>query len=307
MPNSSRTIPFVTVDVFTETRFAGNPLAVITDARGLIDKEMQQIAAEFGYSETTFVLPPKEPGNTAEVRIFTPVTEVPFAGHPNVGTAYVLASQGTIFGNPVSDRICFEEKAGLVEVSVSRSDTGDVSATTIRAPGPLTIGASIPPEVMAPCVGLSSRDIETSRHHPTFASVGLKFILIEVKDVDALARAASRLAPLMALRQEYAAEDCDCATFLYTRVGQDHIRARMFAPFDNVTEDPATGSASAALGAFLTTIETPPDERHLLIEQGVEMGRRSLIRLTIRARKAAFDSVEISGNSVLVSRGELLI
>ncbi len=87
MPKSSRTIPFVTVDVFTETRFAGNPLAVITDARGLSDKEMQQIAAEFGYSETTFVLPPKDPGNTAEVRIFTPVTEVPFAGHPKVGTA----------------------------------------------------------------------------------------------------------------------------------------------------------------------------------------------------------------------------
>lgn len=104
-----KTVPFVTVDVFTESRFAGNPLAVITDARGLADIEMQQIAAEFGYSETTFVLPASDPANTAEVRIFTPVTEVPFAGHPNVGTAYVLATAGTVFGRPVGEHLRFEE------------------------------------------------------------------------------------------------------------------------------------------------------------------------------------------------------
>ena len=307
MHSPSRSLPFVTLDVFTDTRFCGNPLAVITDARGLSDKEMQEIAAEFGYSETTFVLPPQNPGNTAEVRIFTPVTEVPFAGHPNVGTAHALAMEGSVFGKPVGDRIRFEEKAGLVEVSVNRDADGMVTATTIRAPGPLTIGASIAPAIMAPCLTLAPDDIVTSRHQPTFASVGLKFILIEVTNLDALARAASRLDPLTALRQSYAGEDCDCATFLYTWVGTDHLRARMFAPFDNVIEDPATGSASAALGAFLTTLAPRPEERHLLIEQGVEMGRRSVIQLAVRTRNGTFDHVEVTGSSVLVMRGHLVL
>jgi trans-2,3-dihydro-3-hydroxyanthranilate isomerase len=304
MPSTSRTVPFVTVDVFTDTRFAGNQLAVITDARDLSDTDMQRIAAEFGYSETTFVLPPQNLKNTAEVRIFTPVTEVPFAGHPNVGTAFVLASQGQLFGKPLEDHIRFEEKAGLVEVSVLRSPDGKVSETTIRAPGPLTIGATLSPEIIAPCLGLATKDIGTRRHKPVFASVGLKFILVEVADLEALARAASRLDPLTALRQAHADEDCDCATFLYTWVGADHLRARMFAPFDNVAEDPATGSASAALGAFLTTLGPALETRHLLVEQGVEMGRRSLIRLAIATRDGLFDHVEISGSSVLVTRGE---
>ncbi|ODS52512.1 MAG: PhzF family phenazine biosynthesis protein [Agrobacterium sp. SCN 61-19] len=307
MPSPSRSIPFVTLDVFTDTRFCGNPLAVITDARGLSDKEMQEIAAEFGYSETTFVLPPQDPGNTAEVRIFTPVTEVPFAGHPNVGTAHALAMEGSVFGKPVGDRLRFEEKAGLIEVSVNRDAHGMVTATTIRAPGPLTTGASIAPEIMAPCIALAPDDIVTSRHQPTFASVGLKFILIEVANLDALARAASRLEPLTALRQMHADEDCDCATFLYTWVGPDHLRARMFAPFDNVIEDPATGSASAALGAFLTTLAPAAGERHILVEQGVEMGRRSLIRLAVRTSNGDFNHVEITGSSVLVMRGQLAL
>jgi trans-2,3-dihydro-3-hydroxyanthranilate isomerase len=311
MPSPSRSIPFVTLDVFTDTRFCGNPLAVVTDARGLNDKEMQAIACEFGYSETTFVLPPKDADNTAEVRIFTPVTEVPFAGHPNVGTAHALAMEGSVFGRPVGDRIRFEEKAGLVEVTVNRDADGMVMATTIRAPGPLAIGASIAPEIIAPCITLAPEDIVTSRHQPTFASVGLKFILIEVTNLETLAKAASRLEPLTALRERFANEDCDCATFLYTWVGADHLRARMFAPFDNVIEDPATGSASAALGAFMTTLThgsaVAAEERHLLVEQGVEMGRRSLIRLAVRTSNGVFDHVEITGSSMLVMRGQLAL
>lgn len=305
MPSAMKPLPFVTVDVFTETRFAGNPLAVITDARGLSDADMQRIAAEFGYSETTFVLPPKDPGNTAEVRIFTPVTEVPFAGHPNVGTAFVLASAGSVFGNPVGDSIRFEEKAGLVSVSVTRDSEGQLTGTTIRAPGPLVVGAPISPSTMAPCLNLGIRDIETSRHEPVFASVGLKFILIEVTDLEALGRAQPHIESLAALRAAHADEDCDCATFLYTWVGEDHVRARMFAPFDNVAEDPATGSASAALGAFLTTLGPHPRQRSLLVEQGVEMGRRSLIHLAVSTADGRFDFVEISGCSVPVMRGEI--
>ncbi|MFN3508301.1 MAG: PhzF family phenazine biosynthesis protein [Allorhizobium sp.] len=304
MSSPARSVPFVTVDVFTEARFTGNPLAVITDARDLSDTDMQAIAAEFGYSETTFVLPPRDPANTAEVRIFTPVTEVPFAGHPNVGTSYVLATMGSIFGQPVGDQIRFEEKAGLVDVSVHRDPDGQIKTTTVRAPGPLVIGSRIPASVMAPCLNLTADEVETSRHEPVFASVGLKFILVEVTSLDALSRASSRLEPLGALRAAHADENCDCAAFLYTRVGPDHVRARMFAPFDNVAEDPATGSASAALGAFLTTLGQQPPSRNLLVEQGVEMGRRSLIHLDVTATDGRFGHVDISGRSVLVMQGK---
>jgi len=300
-----REIPFVTVDVFTDERFFGNPLAVITDARGLSGVDMQKIATEFGYSETTFVLPPVDPANSAEVRIFTPVTEVPFAGHPNVGTAFVLAGMGDVFGRTVSDQLRFEEKAGLVEVSVERAGDGRIATTTIRAPGPLTVGAAIPAVELAPCIGLEVPDIETARHLPTFASVGLKFILIEVASLDDLARAASRIEPIKALHEAYADEQCDCATFLYTWVGENHVRARMFAPLDNVAEDPATGSASAALGAFLTTLTPEPHSRPLLVEQGVEMGRRSLIRLQVNVTDGRFSDVTVSGSSVEVMRGTI--
>ncbi len=264
---------------------------------------MQRIAAEFGYSETSFVLPPKDAGNTAEVRIFTPVMEVPFAGHPNVGTAYVLATQGTVFAKPVGEHLRFEEKAGLVRVTVSRDAEGKVSATTIRAPAPLTVGTAIRREIMAPCVGLSPDDIRTDHHEPTFASVGLKFILIEVASLAALSGGIYDRAP-DGTAGRYVDENCDCATFLYTWVGPDHIRARMFAPFDNVAEDPATGSASAALGAFLTTLDPPPAERRLLIEQGVEMGRRSLITVTVRGQDGKLQGVEISGQSIMVMSGD---
>lgn len=300
-----RSLPFVTVDVFTDTRFAGNPLAVITDARDLTDREMQAVAAEFGYSETSFILPPRDPANTAEVRIFTPVTEVPFAGHPNVGTAHVIASLGSLFGRDIGDLLRFEEKAGLVEVSIRRHPDGSVSGTTIRAPGLLTIGSVLTPETVAVCLRLRAGEIETTRHLPVFASVGLKFILVEVTDLDALAAASPDRDAFEALSLAHPTEECDCAMFLYTPIGHDHIRARMFAPLDNVLEDPATGSASAALGAFLTTLSPPVNHRRLRIEQGVEMGRRSLIDLDVISVDGVFDHVTITGSSVEVMRGTL--
>lgn len=301
-----RDVPFVTVDVFTDTRFAGNPLAVILDARGLSNAEMQQVAAEFGYSETTFVLPPRDPVNTANVRIFTPTTEVPFAGHPNVGTAFVLGNFGTLFGRPIGAQLRFEEKAGLVEVGLVR-DGARVTGATIQAPGPLAVGSPVPPAEIAPCISLTATDIETRHHTPIFASVGLKFILAEVKDLAALARAATRLDPLLVLHEAYAHEETDCAIFLYTWAGPDHVRARMFAPLDNVAEDPATGSASAALGAYLSSLGSPSRDRHLLIEQGVEMGRRSLIHVDVRTQAGRFDHVRITGDCIEVLRGTLTL
>src|SRR5277367_1880366 len=140
---------FVTVDVFTGTQFVGNPLAVILNAEGLSTAQMQSIAAEFNLAETTFVLPPKDPSHTAQVRIFTPRAEMPFAGHPNVGTAFALAREGTCHGRPVgAEAMVFEELAGLVPMEMMRKG-GTVIGARLAAPQPLVLGEMVAPEIVA--------------------------------------------------------------------------------------------------------------------------------------------------------------
>src|SRR5581483_11068777 len=146
---------FVTVDVFTGTQFAGNPLGVVLNAEGLSGGQMQAIAAEFNLAETTFVLPPKDPANTAEVRIFTPRYEMPFAGHPNVGTAFALARAGTSYGRAITgEAVVFEEKAGIVPISLQRKGATVIGAR-LASPQPLTLGAEIPAELIASACSLS--------------------------------------------------------------------------------------------------------------------------------------------------------
>src|SRR5258706_16220512 len=151
------TVPYEVADVFSDARFGGNPLAVFPDARGLEAALMQPIAAEFGYSETAFVFPPAAAANTAWVRIFTPVAEVPFAGHPNVGTAFVLARQPAVFGHAAGDALIFEEQAGLVLVQIERRE-GIVTGATITAPQRLAIGATVPLSLVAGCASLAPGD-----------------------------------------------------------------------------------------------------------------------------------------------------
>lgn len=300
------TAAFITVDVFTSERFSGNPLAVFPDARGLSGADMQRIAREFNYSEVTFVLPPADPLNTARVRIFTPTMEVPFAGHPNVGTAYVLGRRAEIFGRAPGDRLRFEEAAGLVDVDLIRKD-GEVTAATIRAPGALQIGDTILDDLIARAAMIAPANVRRTIHAPVFASVGLPFAIAELSDLATLARAR----PNAAVFAEAAADhDADFSLFLYARAPEDpwKIRARMFAPLDNVTEDPATGSASAALGALLVSLLPQPGARQeIVIEQGVEMGRRSLIRLDIRKAAGQVTDVFLTGESVVVMQGVITI
>jgi trans-2,3-dihydro-3-hydroxyanthranilate isomerase len=170
-----RTFQFVTVDVFTDRRFGGNPLAVFPDARGLTDAEMQSLAAEFNLSETTFVLPPADRANTARVRIFNRKSEMAFAGHPNVGTAWVLRDRG--------HKLRFEEIAGLVEVEITDDKP------TIAAPQPLQLGAEMPAELLAGCVGIATGDVVVANHKPVLATVGNSFVIAEVTG-DALTRPA---------------------------------------------------------------------------------------------------------------------
>jgi len=267
------TFSFVTVDVFTDRRFGGNPLAVFPDARGMSDADMQSLAAEFNLSETTFVLPPADPANTARVRIFNRKSEMPFAGHPNVGTGWVLAQHG----RATDGVLRFEEIAGLVEVLVAPE------AVTIAAPQPLSLGPEMLVELAAGCVGLSADDVVTTAHRPVCASVGNSFVIAEVSG-EALTRAAPDIGCFRDAATAYTAMGPNrLPLYLYAQDGP-RIRARMFSPLSGTIEDPATGSAATPLAALLLSF-TQDAERRYEIAQGVEMGRPS--RLLCTARRAA--------------------
>jgi trans-2,3-dihydro-3-hydroxyanthranilate isomerase len=248
---------FVTVDVFTGAQFAGNPLGVVLNAEGLSGGRMQAIAAEFNLAETTFVLPPKDPAHTAEVRIFTPRSEMPFAGHPNVGTAFALARAGTSYGRAIgSDGVTFEEKAGLVPISFLK-EGAMVTGARLASPQRLTLGAAIPAELIASACSLSVDDIETRNHPPRIASCGVPFILAELKDRALLAAAAARSDVFM---REVAIQPA-ASILIYAHVKESglDIRSRMFAPHDGIPEDPATGSANVALVGLLAHLRPEPD------------------------------------------------
>jgi trans-2,3-dihydro-3-hydroxyanthranilate isomerase len=294
-----RKFAYETVDVFTQDRFGGNQLAVFTDARGLSDAEMQSLAAEMNYSETTFVLPPSDPANTARVRIFTRSHEMPFAGHPNVGTAFVLARHGRDSGGVLR----FEEIAGLVEVRVASGGDGQVTGATIAAPQALSTGIELPAEAIAACAGLEPPDVVVANHRPVRASVGVFFVLAEVT-LAALGRATPDLGQFRAVRDATPGLEGRFSLFLYARDGSD-LRARMFAPISGTWEDPATGSASATVAGLLLSL-SGEDDASFTLTQGVEMGRPSL--LNIKAYRAP-DGVRatVGGACVPVFRGEALL
>jgi trans-2,3-dihydro-3-hydroxyanthranilate isomerase len=293
-------IDFVTVDVFTTTKFGGNPLAVVLDARGLASAQMQAIAAEFNLAETTFVLPPQDPANTAQVRIFTPRAEMPFAGHPNVGTAFVLAAErkGTI-----KEPFLFEEKAGLVRLDLIK-DGGTVIGARLNPPQPLQRGAAIAPDLIATVCSLDAADIETAGHAPCVASCGTPFVFAALKTRAALAKAQPR-------RDVFATHiKADVATgiLLYVKEqdGAADIQARMFAPLFGVPEDPATGSANVVLVGLLASLRPERDLiLNLRIAQGVDMGRPSLLEAAAEKRNGEITALSIGGRCVPMMRGTL--
>ena len=297
---------FVTVNVFTDQRFRGNPLAVVPDASGLTDAQMQSIAAEFNLSETTFVLPPDDPRHHARVRIFTRTAEMPFAGHPNVGTGFVLASMA---GDP-PEHYTFEEVAGLVRVHILRDAAGTISGARVAAPRSLTIDIGIPTEVVAACASLAEADIATQSHTPLVASVGVSFIIAEVASVETLARATPDIAAFRAANAQFSELNGRVALYLYawSDTGERRLRARMFAPLGGTWEDAATGSAAAALAGLLTSL-APGDTVDLqyAIEQGVEMGRPSLIVASAVKTGEGPVSASVAGTCVPVMRGTLQV
>ena len=230
---------------------------------------MQQVAREFNYSETTFVLPPED-GHTRKVRIFTPAQEVPFAGHPNVGTAFVLASVGEFGEFDGAMEVVFEEKAGPVPISIQGSDRGDIRCE-LRAPAKLSLGDILSVETTARALSLPVDDIVTDTHLPRLASVGLDFLMVEVRDYSALQQARANLEVF----DNIAERGINPYVHVYLRSDDElDIRSRMFAPLDGIPEDPATGSANCALAALLAHFD-PADSGRFdwRIAQGVEMGR----------------------------------
>jgi trans-2,3-dihydro-3-hydroxyanthranilate isomerase len=300
------TYDYVTVNVFTDQRFRGNPLAVIPDAAGLTDAQMQAIASEFNLSETTFVLPPDDPRHHARVRIFTRTSEMPFAGHPNVGTGYVLA---TMAGDP-PEHYTFEEIAGLVRVHILRDTGGTISGARVAAPRSLTIDIGVPLETVAACASLAEKDIATLSHTPLVASVGAPFVIAEVASVEALSRATPDIAAFRAAAAQFPELTGRLALYLYAWTGVDErrLRTRMFAPLGGTWEDPATGSAAAALAGLLTSI-APGENLDLqyAIEQGVEMGRPSLIVASAVKTAEGPVSASIAGTCVPVMRGTIQV
>ena len=292
---------YVTVDVFTDRAFGGNPLAVILDAGGLSTAQMQAIATEFNYSETTFVLPPQDAAHDAQVRIFTVGSEIPFAGHPNVGTAFVLAMQAS---KPPA-RLLFEEKAGLVPVEIL-TQGGKVVGAELTAPQPLQRLTQFSSEQAAACASLSSADIKTDRHPPQIVSVGLPFLVFEVATREALRRAKPDAA---AFARTFPCDESD-AVYFYTRdVPPDEkpcdLQARMFHPGSSgLSEDPATGSATVAAAALLADLSGERDgELKLRIGQGVDMRRPSLLLTRIRKQAGAIVSAHVGGGCVPMMQG----
>jgi trans-2,3-dihydro-3-hydroxyanthranilate isomerase len=297
-------LQFETVDVFTSDQFSGNPLAVVLNAEGLSTEQMQSIAAEFNLAETTFVLPPKHSAHTAEVRIFTPRAEMPFAGHPNIGTAYVLARAGASYGRTVAqDHVTFEEKAGLVPISLLK-DGAAISGARLASPQMLTVGDEAAIEAVASACGISVDDIESKNHPPCIASCGVGFILAEVKSLTALASAA----PHIDVFRRDIVNRGTTGILIYTHVDDHdiHIRARMFAPLKGIPEDPATGSANVALIGLLAKLRPEPDLRlSKTIAQGVEMGRPSLLEAQAEKRDGVVTATFIGGRCVPVMSGSI--
>jgi trans-2,3-dihydro-3-hydroxyanthranilate isomerase len=299
-------------DVFTGTALAGNPLAVVFDADDYSGEKMQAIAREFNLSETVFVLKPENPAHTARLRIFTPSRELPFAGHPTVGAAVALADRrlGTdVPANGIDLVKMLEEEIGQVRCAV-RIGAGQPGFAEFDLPKlSRNLGADIEAADVGMALGLDPHEIGFENHKISLWSAGVPFVLVPVHDQAAVGKAEcnaadwDRVAPM--------GDGQLASAYVYCRGGTHHqasFHARMFAPGEGIGEDPATGSAAAALSGAIHHFDGLREGNHaLLIEQGVEMGRPSLIHLHIACRGAEMSHVRIGGEAVRISEGKLLV
>ncbi len=289
-------LEFETADVFTQERFGGNPLAVVFGAGALDGAAMQRVAREFNLSETVFVLGVES--EAARIRIFTPGSELPFAGHPNVGTAVLLARRLGL----ASDRILLDQDAGRVVARLGRDADGVVTGAEIEAPRPFAEIAPFSAEMAAACAGLPVSALITRTHAPLIGGCGNRIAFAELVDSEALSAASPDVAAFRAHLPVSAAT----GLFLHAPLPDGRRRGRMFGPLEGIPEDPATGSANVALAALLLRA-SDDDNLALEVEQGIEMGRPS--RLAIRAWRDAGGELRaaVGGGVVPVSQGSILV
>jgi trans-2,3-dihydro-3-hydroxyanthranilate isomerase len=294
---------FYTCDVFTGRRFGGNPLAVFPDARGLDTPTMQLMTREINYSESTFVFPPETPGGTRRVRIFTPGAEMPFAGHPTVGTAFVLAAIGDLPLTGERTRVVFEEGVGPVPVSIFAS-AGRVTACQLSAARMPEYGPEPPPsDALAEMLGLQPADILGGDWAPQSVSCGIPFLFIPQRDRAAVARAALRSDLWHSLLGGYWTSEVYIFALGGELPGSD-LRARTFAPRLGVPEDPATGAAATALAGYLGPRDARQDGAlRWVVEQGFEMGRPSILEVEADKVAGEITAIRVGGSAVMVSEG----
>nr|WP_319485804.1 PhzF family phenazine biosynthesis protein [uncultured Cohaesibacter sp.] len=301
---------YFTLDVFTKELFAGNQLAVVLDCDNLSDEQMQKIAREFNFSETVFVCSPENKAHSASLRIFTPAYELPFAGHPTVGTAVLLGLLR--FPHLETEQNCvmlMEEKVGRIRAKV-KLYSGRLGKAVFEVPQiskPLSSIKLGSKDEIAAALGLHIKDIGFENHVPTAYSAGVPFAMVPIRNLDAMKRAR----PVMpSWSTAFGAHDHNDA-FLYTRETTCHassFHARMFAPGMGIVEDPATGSAAAAFAGVICQFDKPGQGTHRYsMEQGFEMGRPSIIELELDVAEGRLSSVRVGGRSVLVSEGKLYI
>lgn len=299
-------ISFSLVDVFTRERFAGNPLAVVHDAGALDTAGMQAVAREFGFSETAFILPPRDGRHHARVRIFTPHEEVPFAGHPNIGAVFAMGAQETAARGLLPDLAVLDEMGGEVRVRPIR-EGGRVVGAEIEAPQSLQTMGIVAPDLVARCLGVAEEALDLDRMAPCVASIGLPFAFVALRDLSVLA-AVSPDVPAFREAAERGPRTVDgfaiCAfVVLGESDGRIAIRSRVVCPLGHPAEDPANGSASGALAALLAGA-SGYDEARFEITQGVEIGRRSEIGVIV---DAGGGPVRIRGQCAHVGTGTMVV
>jgi trans-2,3-dihydro-3-hydroxyanthranilate isomerase len=301
-------LTFHTLDVFTDRRFGGNPLAVVLGADELAPLQMQTIARELNLSETVFVLKPENPAHSAKIRIFTPGRELPFAGHPTVGTAILLAELRTPLVNGERDAlIALEQAIGTVRVGV-RLRAGQAPFAEFDAPKlPQKAGTPAARDRLAGALGLLPREIGFENHTALRIGAGNTFAYVPVTSLDAIAKARVNGVHWSAIFPDNEVD----GVYLYTRECVHKgaaFHARMFAPQFGVPEDPATGAAAVGFAGVLREFDVLPDGAHKrMIEQGYEMGRPSTIVLTLIVAGGKLDTVRIGGNAVRVVDGTLAV
>lgn len=295
-----RRLHYHRVDVFTDRAFGGNPLAVFTNGRGLDTETMQAIAKEFNLSETTFVLPPDDPKHDWRVRIFTPGSELPIAGHPTVGTSFVLAREHLIPRDARETTIVLEEGVGPVPVRIEFKE-GEPSFAEMTQPVP-TFGAQLEDrQSVAAMLSLEESDLEADLP-VQIVSCGVPFFYVPLRSLDAAHRARPRVDLMERVAEEHGAPP---EVFVFTREVEHEgstVHSRMFAPGLGITEDPATGAASGPLGCYLVKYGVFPDGR-IVSEQGVEMGRPSFIHIRIESEGEQITAVRVGGRCHFAGEG----